>query len=75
MEIVTEFKENDIILKTFYQVSLPVKVGEKITLSEEYPEATIIRGVYIIKDIEHNILKVRSSTEFITTVSVVSLKD
>jgi hypothetical protein len=75
MEIITEFKEHDTILKTFYNVSLPIKVGEKITLSEEYPEATIIKGEYIIKDIEHNIIKTGLLTDFVTTVSVVSIKD
>jgi len=72
METIIEFKENDTILKTFYNVSLPLQVGEKITIGEEYPEATILRDAYIIKKIEHTILKVKGSNEFITTVSVIS---
>lgn len=72
MEKIIEFKENDTILKTFYNVSLPIQVGEKVTIGEEYPEATVLRDAYIIKKIEHTILKVKGSSEFITTVSVIS---
>jgi hypothetical protein len=72
MEKIIEFKENDVTLKTFYNVSLPIQVGEKITIGEEYPEATVLRDAYIIKKIEHTILKVKGSSEFITTVSVIS---